>query len=165
MGNLYEEMARRNELITTPGRTVDIATFMHWALSEYGRPDGVVCDRHRIDEFKDGLEAVGIGPQQIIPRGMGFIDGSEDVRAFQRAVKERLIQTPVSLVARAAFSGAVTVSDPAGNEKLAKGGQGGRRVRHKDDFAAAAIVAVSAGVRHWREEPEPAASGLYEPVR
>ena len=71
----------------------------------------------------------------------------------------------MSLAARSAFSGAVTVSDPAGNLKLSKSTQGGRRSRHKDDLAAAAILAVSAGVRHWREDTEPVASGLYEPVR
>ena len=37
------------------------------------------------------------------------------------------------------------ISDPAGNEKLAKGGQGGRRIKARDDALAAAILAVSAG--------------------
>ena len=40
-----------------------------------------------------------------------------------------------------------TVSDPAGNAKLSKGSQGGRRFRAKDDAAAAAVLAVAAGVR------------------
>ena len=40
-----------------------------------------------------------------------------------------------------------TISDPAGNAKLAKGPQGGRRLRARDDAAAAAVLAVSAGVR------------------
>ena len=43
-----------------------------------------------------------------------------------------------------------TISDPAGNAKLSKGSQGGRRVRARDDAAtaaAAAILAVAAGYR------------------
>ena len=40
-----------------------------------------------------------------------------------------------------------TFSDPAGNAKLCKGTEGGRRMRAKDDAAAATILAVSAGVR------------------
>ena len=39
------------------------------------------------------------------------------------------------------------VADPAGNEKLAKGVEGGRRRRARDDAAAAAILAVAEGVR------------------
>ena len=44
------------------------------------------------------------------------------------------------------MSEAVTISDPAGNAKLAKQGEGGRRVRARDDIAAA-ILAVSLGIR------------------
>ena len=165
VGELYEKMAGRAELITTQGRTVDVGELLHWALSEFGQPTAVVCDRWRLNELKDGIEATGIPSGIVITRGMGWQDGSEDVRAFQRAVKEGRIRTPVSLASRSAFGGAVTVSDPAGNLKLSKSSQGGRRARHKDDLAAAAVLAVSAGVRHWREDSEPAASGLYKTVR
>ena len=40
-----------------------------------------------------------------------------------------------------------TVSDPTGNAKLCKGAEGGRRIRARDDAAAAGILAVSAGQR------------------
>ena len=33
--------------------------------------------------------------------------------------------------------------------KLAKGAEGGRRMRARDDAAAAAILAVAEGVRRW----------------
>ena len=42
------------------------------------------------------------------------------------------------------------LSDPAGNLKLAKDSQGGRRQRHKDDLAAAVVLAVGTGLRHWK---------------
>ena len=58
------------------------------------------------------------------------------------------------MAARSAFAGAVTIADPAGNLKLTKGSEGGRRARHKDDLAAASVLAVSAGVRYWRGEEE-----------
>ena len=154
VGDLYEQMAKRNELITTPGRTVDIGWLLKWALDEFGEPTGVVCDRWRLSELTDGLEAVGISAQTVLTRGMGFKDGSEDVRAFQRAVQEHRVKTPVSMAARSAFAGAVTIADPAGNLKLTKGSEGGRRARHKDDLAAASVLAVSAGVRYWRGEEE-----------
>ena len=56
--------------------------------------------------------------------------------------------TGKSLLLRSALAEARTVSDPAGNEKLSKKiGQGGRRMRARDDAAAAAILAVAEGVR------------------
>ena len=94
VGQLYGEMAAKGELVTTPGRTVSIGDFLHGALSEYGRPTAVVCDRWRLNELRDGLDTVGISPGIVITRGMGWKDGSEDVRAFQRAVKERADQDP-----------------------------------------------------------------------
>ena len=48
---------------------------------------------------------------------------------------------------RASMAEARTVSDPAGNAKLGKGGEGGRRERARDDAVAAAILAVSVGQR------------------
>ena len=45
------------------------------------------------------------------------------------------------------FQKLVTVSDPAGNAKLAKSGEGSKRGRAKDDSAAAAILAVAEGMR------------------
>ena len=53
-----------------------------------------------------------------------------------------------SLLLRSAMAEARTVSDPAGNAKLAKHNQGGRRVRARDDVAAAAILAVADGARN-----------------
>ena len=47
------------------------------------------------------------------------------------------------------MSEARLVSDPAGNQKLTKGSQGGRRMRARDDAAAATILAVSTGVRAY----------------
>lgn len=47
------------------------------------------------------------------------------------------------------------VTAPAGNSKLAKGSQGGRRLRAKDDALAAAILAVAAGTRPGRRPKRP----------
>ena len=46
------------------------------------------------------------------------------------------------------MANARTVSDVAGNAKLAKSAQGGRHSRSRDDAAAAAILAVALG---WRK--------------
>ena len=78
---------------------------------------------------------------------MGYRDGAEDVRAFRRAAMDGEVTPVKSLLLRASMAEARTVSDPAGNAKLAKGGEGGRRERARDDAVAAAILAVSVGQR------------------
>ena len=78
---------------------------------------------------------------------MGYQDGAEDVRAFQRAVLGGKVFPPRSLLLRNAMSEARSVRDPSGNEKLAKRGEGGRRALARDDAAAAAILAVAEGTR------------------
>ena len=54
------------------------------------------------------------------------------------------------------MSEARAVGDPAGNWKLAKHSQGGRRVLARDDAAAAAVLAVAVGRRRWGvAQPKP----------
>ena len=53
---------------------------------------------------------------------------------------------PLQLLLTAAMAEARVTGDPAGNWKLAKNTQGGRRRRAKDDAVAAAIL-VALGVR------------------
>ena len=81
----------------------------------------------------------------VVWRGQGWKDGAEDVRGFRRAVLDAAVSAPVSLLMRSALAEATTVADGSGNEKLAKQSEGGRRVRARDDVAAAAILAVAEG--------------------
>ena len=147
VGRLYTECARRGELLTLGGRSVDISALLRTALERLGRPSRVVADRWREAELRDGLEAAGVPPAVFSARGMGFLDGAADVRAFRRACADGRVTPVPSLLLRSAMAEARTVSDPAGNAKLAKGSQGGRRLRARDDAAAAAILAVADGVR------------------
>ena len=65
---------------------------------------------------------------------------------FRRAVLDDKVRPGPSLLLATALSEARLVSDPAGNEKLAKRGEGGRRTRARDDSLAAAILAVAEGI-------------------
>ena len=79
---------------------------------------------------------------------MGYRDGAaEDVRGFRRACADGRVAPVPLLLLRSAMAEARTVSDPTGNAKLSKGSQGGRRLRARDDAAAAAILAVRCGGR------------------
>ena len=148
VGNLYRECARRGELIQAGGAAVDVPTLLGAALDRFGRPAMIVADRWREGELRDALDGAGVPRAALELRGMGFKDGAEDVRAFRRACAEGRVTPAPSLLLRSAMAEARTVCDPAGNAKLAKGSQAGRRLRARDDAAAAAILAVSAGVRN-----------------
>ena len=97
--------------------------------------------------MRDALDKAGVPAAALSMRGQGFKDGGEDVRDFRRACLDSRVVPAVSLLLRSAMTEARVVMDPAGNCKLAKNAEGGRRVRARDDAAAAAILAVAAGVR------------------
>ena len=150
VGRLYIDCADRGELLTLGGAAVDVGALLQAALARFGRPRVVCADRWREGELIDAMRAAGIrAPLEL--RGQGFKDGAEDVRAFRRGVAEGRVTPAPSLLMVHSMSEARTVSDPSANHKLAKGVQGGRRARARDDAAAAAILAVAAGLRRARK--------------
>lgn len=149
-GRAYVEMAERGELIQAGERVSDIAELLREALRRWGKPLAITCDRWREAELRQELEKVRFPVVPLIVRGMGFADGAADVRAFRKSCLGGRVQPIRSLLLRSAMAGARVTSDPAGNSKLAKGGQG-RKARTRDDAAAAGILAVAEGSRRWPE--------------
>ena len=156
VSDAYCRMFDRGEIVTTEGRTVDVAELLETAIDRFGFPAVIVADRYRAGELMDAMDAVGLDIAYI-PRGQGFRDGSEDARAFKTAVLSDRVKLSPTLLVRSALSGARVVSDPAGNVKLAKSGDGGgRKSRHRDDAAAAMILAVA----HGQRQPAPDTSSF-----
>ena len=147
VGDLYLCCHDRHELILTPGRAVSVSHLLGECLKRWGRPCAIVADRYRSRDLRQALDEAKFPQSNLIHRGMGYKDGAEDVRLFRRAIFENKVVPEESLLLRAAFSEALTCSDPAGNAKLAKSGEGSKRGRAKDDAAAAAILAVAEGMR------------------
>ena len=147
VGRLYEDCAARGELLTLGARAVDVSALLQAALSLFGRPAGVCADRWRESELRDALDLARVPQAAFISRGQGYKDGGEDVRAFRKACAGGSVTPLPSKLLRSAMAEARTISDPAGNSKLAKSSEGGRRQRARDDAAAAAILAVAAGTR------------------
>ena len=145
VAGLYRECHRRSELLALGRRTVPVEGLLRVALARFGRPAVVVADRWWESELRDALEAAKIPPAAFASRGMGYFDGGEDVRAFRRACADGRMTPAPSLFLRSAMAEALTVSDPRGNARLAKGSQGGRRLRARDDAACAALLAVGEG--------------------
>ena len=150
VGRLYIEMEARGELIQAGRRVSDIGELLREALRRWGRPVAIACDRWRIAELKQHLEAVKFPLVALIERGQGFRDGGQDLRDFRGGVLAGEVRPAGSLLLTSAMAEARAVGDPAGNWKLAKHSQGGRRAAARDDAAAAAVLAVGVGRRRWR---------------
>ena len=142
VGRLYLDMARRGELIQAGARVADIDYLLRETLDRWGRPSAIVCDAWREAELRQILERIGFPMAALVVRRMGWKDGGEDVRRFRAACVDRRVRPKRSLLMRSCLSEARTVSDPAGNAKLAKS-----QFNKRDDAAAAAILAVAEGER------------------
>ncbi len=151
VGSLYVDMHAEGTLITAPGRVADIALLLREIRGRWGLPDAITSDRYRLGDLRDALDEEAWPKLPFMDRGMGWRDGTADVRAFRRALLSGRVEPVRSLGLRAALSGARLVGDTAGNLKLAKGVEGGRRLRHRDDIAAAAVLAVSSAALRQRE--------------
>ena len=151
VGRLYSDMAGRGELGVAGYRVSDVPALLSEALDRWGRPALIVTDDWRQAELRQHLDAAGFPHAALQTRRMGWKDGGEDVRLFRRAALDGQLRPVRSLLLRAALSEARTVSDASGNSKLAKHSEGGRRQGGRDDAIAAAILAVSAGVRAARD--------------
>ena len=102
-------------------------------LTRWGVPSVIACDRWREGDLREALAAVRFPVVPLVLRGMGFRDGSEDVRAFRRVALSGDMRPTRSLLMRSAMAEARCVHDDAGNAKLSKSTEGGRRVRARDD--------------------------------
>ena len=154
VGGLYQQMADRGELFQAGRRVSDIPALLRECLERWGRPMAIACDRWRLAELKQHLEAVQFPLTDLVERGQGFKDGGQDVRDFRAAVLGDHVRPSRSLLLTAAMSEARVTGDPSGNWKLAKHVQGGRRANARDDACAAAIVAVAVGYRRWTAKPK-----------
>ena len=143
VGPLYQRCHERGELFVTPGRAADVRVLVRRALNQFGSPASVSSDRWREAELRDAMGDAGVPLARLVLRGMGYRDGAEDVRRFRRACLEGRVTPAPSLLLTAAMGEARVVADTAGNEKLAKAREGGRRASARDDSAAAAILAVA----------------------
>lgn len=139
----YTEMQERGELNVLGENTVPPGPWLAQiaALADGAEIACIVGDRFRHAEFTEALEKAGLR-MPFVWRGFGWKDGSEDIERFRRALFDGQVKASPSLLLRSAFADAITLIDPAGNHKLAKGRSLGRI-----DAAAATVLAVAEGQR------------------
>lgn len=144
---LYERMAERGELMAFGDEVSDIGEMLYHAVELWGRPQLILCDTWKLPRVKLELKELGMSGIPLELRRQGFRDGSEDLAGFREAALTGWVSPVDSLLLTSAMNSGRVVYDPAGNGKLAKATQGGRRTNSKDDALAASILAVSAGYR------------------
>lgn len=136
----YETWVRQDQLMTTPGSTVDY----DWVAAEVAEITAgmniarVNYDRWRIDIFRQALARQGYA-LPLLPFGQGYRDMSPAVEAFEEAALSGKLAHGGHPVLRLCVSNAVVSRDPAGNRKLDKAKAYGRI-----DAAVAAVMAVGA---------------------
>ena len=151
VGNQYRIMHERGELIVRGERVSSISGLLGECVRRWGRPTAIVSDRWREAELRQELSNARFpAGAAVITRGQGFKDGAEDVRDFRKAILDGHVSAPVSLLLRSAISEARVVSDPAGNQKIAKKSEGGRRSAARDDAIVSAVLAIAEGHRRKR---------------
>ena len=148
VGSLYQEMYDTGELITCYGRAVDIDLILLEVRRRWGdNITQIVADRFAANALFDALNRTGYSPDRtkFVQTGLGYREGGPAVIATQRAIWKRKLQVTKSLLFRAALAETRLIFDPAGNCKLAKNCDGGRRLRGRDDPILAATLAIHHG--------------------
>ena len=109
---------------------------------EWGQPQYLICDRHRLPELQDAVK----NGARIEPRVVRWSEASFDIRALRRAAKDGPLSVTREARALVAASLAVSrvVNDDSGNTRLIK--RGGNN-QSRDDVAACLPLAAGAMAR------------------
>lgn len=156
---VYSQMYNDGDLQLVPGKHVRVKDFLSILFERWGVPSVIVADRYRQTELAEALRGYRV-PVEL--RGVGFYSATEDLRRFRKRVLSGWPKVLKTLLWRWCLSNARTVSNPSGDEKLAKTSGGaslGRSYRGRDDCAAAAILALAHADRVWGERKKRTAAG------
>ena len=99
-GVLYEQCAKRGELLQAGFMVSDIRELLAEALDRWGRPVAIAADRYKEAELRGHLMKMNFPDASLVIRGMGWRDGGADLRAFQLAALQGHV-TPVKVASHA----------------------------------------------------------------
>ena len=127
-GSRYEEMARRGELTTYPGRVTPVAAFLEDLAIALAGADvrSLAADGYKDAEVRDYLEKAGLAWQVSFRHVGAGKDGGRDVRALQRLVLNRKLRLSENLALASAIGASAIRRDGNGNPGLDKAKQKGR---------------------------------------
>lgn len=135
-------------LETTPGRAINKLHVAHRLSELAGKFDlqGIGYDRWRIEDLKMLLDSEGVSLPPLAPFGQGFKDMGPATDEFERRLLNGQLKHNGNPILTWCAANAVTVSDPAGNRKVAKDKATGRV-----DGIVAAIMAVGVTIQTAEE--------------
>lgn len=154
VGNRYEQMHERGELLVFEGRTTPVVPFLRHIFDTHLQGHHVVAlaaDRHRKEDLLDAIDLSGVHVGTIELRGMGAsatAHGSADVRAFQKLVYDKWITMRPSLLMASAIKEAHTGHDRLGNPFIEKS-----RSRGRIDCLSAGVLCAGLAMR-LRHKPK-----------
>ena len=143
-GDKYKKIYQEGNLLLTPGRAMNHRSFLEWAWLRVGNyPVDIVCaDRFRKGNLEDSLDAAGIGPYEMVWRGLGHRDSSADIRDTKAAILGCEVSFIRSLLLENAISESAIKRDDAGNPKLV-----GHRRHSRIDPLISTTIALGVGRR------------------
>ena len=147
IGNRYQLMADRGELLVYPGRsTTPVVPFLGFVADMIAgeQVKCIVSDRFRDAESQDFYRDAGIRWPRVF-RGLGRKDGGADIRSFQTVCYRKKLQTTENLLLENALAGSAIVYDPALNPKIDK-----VKSTSRIDPAVACLLAVGEAERMSR---------------
>ena len=151
VGDLYLHMERRGELTVQPDRkAIDFKTFLADCLQrlEGERIACLVVDRYRIADLHDAARELNLNVP-IVPRGMGFKDGAQDVQSLLQYLHSGKIRHAESMLVAHACGGSHIVQDPMLNMKVDK-----LRSTSKTDAIMCLILACGQAARIEQSRPK-----------
>ena len=169
VGELYFRLHAQGELLISSDRVPRISELIHRAFERFGKPSKIVCDKHRLTEFRDILsidsdlyKTDGVFEIPLISTGNTFKEQSQVIRTFRSCIAERKLSfvKPCDIFTMG-LSEAVIISNPDGDEKLAVQTEGGRRTCARDDCIAAMLLAVG----HCMEKSQGGGMAYYGAIK
>ena len=152
---LYQKLADRGALALAHGlRVQPPGDLMDFAVSRFGAPEFILCDRFRLNDLLDWNETHRI---PILPRVTRWSEASEDIRALRKLSKDGplSVSPDAATLIGASLAVARVKSDDAGSMRLVKRGTNNQS---RDDVAAALTLVAGAYERargKWVSESVP----------
>ena len=142
---VYQVLRETGALRVAEGLRVQPPTELHRAaLSAWGPPEVILCDRFRLGELQDV-----VGNVPLSPRVARWSEAASDIRALRNLAADGPLACAESSRAliTASLSVAMVVNDDQGNTRLRKRGTNNTA---RDDVAAALVLAAGAYARSQR---------------
>ena len=154
VGELYVEAQRRGMLRTYPGKELSVDLFLGDIAHELSGENVIEAraDRYKYAMADDALARSGVR-WKVVYRGTGAsakADGSYDVKAAQKLIRNGAVKTTDNLMLVEAIRVTELRRDEAGNPALQK-----RFANARIDLCSALVLALGAMERYLAHPPEP----------